>query len=609
MQEYLGGDAGFVSMPWVQQATHDDSFSIGGGGFSSSELNAPEYSTDDFRMFNFKVARCSKRYVHDWRSCPFAHPTENARRRDPRLTRYLPVPCPDYKRGICLRGDGCPYSHGVYECWLHPAKYRTQLCKEGPQCRRPVCFFAHTVGDLRQPTHLCSGGDIYGASSNAQQQQGSAAALLMRPPSSAGSIEVPSSLGGRSDSDAARGLIAAEEAINNMNLGNYSDSSASGGSAWAAVNKASASGGGSAAHVLDATPRTHSCALAATAPAVYEESQPSTPSLGAVEPALQPSKEAQSLGSGAPASDCLEPGGGGGTVDAAQPANGSDAPTAGVLSETQSTDSSTYQNAVQEGSSSPWSDGLAASAAMAVAMSGIPVNEQPLLPNHGPRMSNAVARKLGLAPVKSAPSAQIAQRGHSACISSPQRATSLDATPLGMPQQQQYVPTHTLNGIPENARRNGNVYGLNMAVPGSPPPMASGGRQVSVESFKPSSYSVGPDNNNNNAPNVQSALLNLVAANLNARQQAEAAQHAQQQLMSPISHGFGSCAEGSGFTEEAMASLLNSMGQWTVNNGGGGGDLTNAMSRQLQGQLVHRVAHRPSSEEMVGMGGIPQVRL
>ena len=71
--------------------------------YSTSELNAPEYSTDDFRMFQFKVARCSKRYVHDWRACPFAHPTENARRRDPRVVQYLPIPCPDYKRGICLR--------------------------------------------------------------------------------------------------------------------------------------------------------------------------------------------------------------------------------------------------------------------------------------------------------------------------------------------------------------------------------------------------------------------------------------------------------------------------------------------------------------------------
>lgn len=83
-----------------------------------------------------------------------SHPTENARRRDPRIYNYAPVPCPAYKKGICLRGDACSYSHGVYEAWLHPAKYRTQLCKEGLQCRRPVCFFAQSLEDLRQPTPI-----------------------------------------------------------------------------------------------------------------------------------------------------------------------------------------------------------------------------------------------------------------------------------------------------------------------------------------------------------------------------------------------------------------------------------------------------------------------
>ncbi len=97
-----------------------------------------------------QVVRCSKRYVHDWRTCPYAHPTENARRRDPREFRYYAIPCPEYKKGICLLGDACPYSHGVYECWLHPSKYCTQLCKDGEQCRRPVCFFAHSPQDLRQ---------------------------------------------------------------------------------------------------------------------------------------------------------------------------------------------------------------------------------------------------------------------------------------------------------------------------------------------------------------------------------------------------------------------------------------------------------------------------
>lgn len=91
--------------------------SILGPDASSRELMRPEYSTDTFRMFCFKVLRCSKTYTHDWRSCPFAHPTENARRRDPREFQYATVACPDYKRGLCMRGDSCPYAHGIFERW------------------------------------------------------------------------------------------------------------------------------------------------------------------------------------------------------------------------------------------------------------------------------------------------------------------------------------------------------------------------------------------------------------------------------------------------------------------------------------------------------------
>lgn len=58
-----------------------------------------------------QVFRCTKRFAHDWRTCPFAHPTENARRRDPNLYRYSAVACPDYKQvcvgrrlGLCVVG-------------------------------------------------------------------------------------------------------------------------------------------------------------------------------------------------------------------------------------------------------------------------------------------------------------------------------------------------------------------------------------------------------------------------------------------------------------------------------------------------------------------------
>ncbi|GAX72572.1 hypothetical protein CEUSTIGMA_g28.t1 [Chlamydomonas eustigma] len=144
--------------------------------YGQSELTLPEYSTDEFRVFQFKVARCCKRFAHDWRTCPFAHPTENARRRDPREFQYCALACPDYKQGFCVRGDACSFAHGVFEAWLHPARYRTQLCKDGSSCHRPVCFFAHRLDELRTPTHTWM----------PSQEELLAAGVVMPPP---GSVE------------------------------------------------------------------------------------------------------------------------------------------------------------------------------------------------------------------------------------------------------------------------------------------------------------------------------------------------------------------------------------------------------------------------------------
>ncbi|KAI3908719.1 hypothetical protein MKW98_029269 [Papaver atlanticum] len=107
------------------------------------------YSCDEFRMYEFKVRRCSRGRSHDWTECPYAHPGEKARRRDPRKFHYSGTACPDFRKGNCKRGDTCEYAHGVFECWLHPARYRTQPCKDGTSCRRRVCFFAHTPEQLR----------------------------------------------------------------------------------------------------------------------------------------------------------------------------------------------------------------------------------------------------------------------------------------------------------------------------------------------------------------------------------------------------------------------------------------------------------------------------
>jgi hypothetical protein len=124
------------------------------------------YSTDEFRMYSFKVRPCSRAYSHDWTECPFVHPGENARRRDPRKFHYSCVPCPDFRKGTCRRQDMCEYAHGVFECWLHPAQYRTRLCKDGTSCARRVCFFAHTPEELR-PLYVSTGSAVLSPRSSA----------------------------------------------------------------------------------------------------------------------------------------------------------------------------------------------------------------------------------------------------------------------------------------------------------------------------------------------------------------------------------------------------------------------------------------------------------
>ncbi|KAF3437904.1 hypothetical protein FNV43_RR20660 [Rhamnella rubrinervis] len=145
------------------------------------------YATDEFRMFSFKVRPCSRAYSHDWTECPFVHPGENARRRDPRKFHYSCVPCPDFRKGACRRGDLCEYAHGVFECWLHPAQYRTRLCKDGTTCNRRVCFFAHTTEELR-PLYVSTGSAVpsprTAASSPNVMDMAAALSLLPGSPSS-----------------------------------------------------------------------------------------------------------------------------------------------------------------------------------------------------------------------------------------------------------------------------------------------------------------------------------------------------------------------------------------------------------------------------------------
>lgn len=120
------------------------------------DMNVGVYGSDEFRMYSFKVKPCSRAYTHDWTECPFVHPGENARRRDLSKYSYSCVPCLEFKKGSCLKGDDCEYAHGVFESWLHPAQYKTRLCKDEVGCGRKVCFFAHKKEELR-PVYALTG--------------------------------------------------------------------------------------------------------------------------------------------------------------------------------------------------------------------------------------------------------------------------------------------------------------------------------------------------------------------------------------------------------------------------------------------------------------------
>ena len=49
-----------------------------------------------------------------------------------------------------LPTDGCSVE-SYFNVHHLPYRYRSQLCNDGPKCRRKVCFFAHTIDELRVP--------------------------------------------------------------------------------------------------------------------------------------------------------------------------------------------------------------------------------------------------------------------------------------------------------------------------------------------------------------------------------------------------------------------------------------------------------------------------
>lgn len=163
--------------------------------------------SDEFRMYEFKIRRCSRTRAHDWTECPYTHPGEKARRRDPRRFNYSGTACPEFRKGSCPRGDVCEYAHGVFECWLHPSRYRTQLCKDGAACDRRACFFAHHTSQLRVPTDAFGNGLCGKVSPDTPSPTGSGSPQNGSPRQSSASLDW--SVTRSSESDSTHSMAAA----------------------------------------------------------------------------------------------------------------------------------------------------------------------------------------------------------------------------------------------------------------------------------------------------------------------------------------------------------------------------------------------------------------
>jgi hypothetical protein len=77
-----------------------------------------------------QILPCSRRYAHDWTSCPFFHPGEKAQRRCPRAYPYVAIPCPDLKKAravIAARGMAATREAAAPMPWRPAAARRQRL--------------------------------------------------------------------------------------------------------------------------------------------------------------------------------------------------------------------------------------------------------------------------------------------------------------------------------------------------------------------------------------------------------------------------------------------------------------------------------------------------
>eukprot|EP00923_Selenidium_pygospionis_P009557 GHVN01016371.1.p1 GENE.GHVN01016371.1~~GHVN01016371.1.p1 ORF type:complete len:241 (+),score=8.07 GHVN01016371.1:3-725(+) len=57
-------------------------------------------------------------------------------------------------RNRCSNGRNCKFSHTKEEQMYHPFVYKTQLCRDHPNCQKAYCPFAHDLDDMRRTQQL-----------------------------------------------------------------------------------------------------------------------------------------------------------------------------------------------------------------------------------------------------------------------------------------------------------------------------------------------------------------------------------------------------------------------------------------------------------------------
>lgn len=98
-----------------------------------------------------QVAPCHKRYAHDWSTCPYSHPRDAARRRDPRVHPHTGVACPAMKQV-------CRHALGQRACQMRAAARQAAsraTCGAALTGQHaPVGLLAGWLGQLHGQLHL-----------------------------------------------------------------------------------------------------------------------------------------------------------------------------------------------------------------------------------------------------------------------------------------------------------------------------------------------------------------------------------------------------------------------------------------------------------------------